>query len=72
MLRDNGRISHNAHWDYSYDSRLDTIQATVLRAKLERYEMIRLDVQYLQGWSFASELRILAITRPAMLRGGGM
>jgi dTDP-4-amino-4,6-dideoxygalactose transaminase len=72
MLRDNGRISHNAHRDYSYDSRLDTIQVMVLRAKLERYEMIQLDMHYLQGWSFASELRILARTLPAMLRGGGM
>lgn len=36
MLCDNGRISHNAHSDYSYDSRLDTIQLMVLRAKLER------------------------------------
>jgi dTDP-4-amino-4,6-dideoxygalactose transaminase len=72
MLRDNGRISHNAHRDYSYDSRLDTIQVMVLRAKLERYEMIQLDAQYLQGWSFAGELRILARTLPAILRGGGM
>jgi hypothetical protein len=72
MLRDNGRISHNAHQDYSYDSRLDTIQVTMLQAKLERYEMIQLDVRYLQGWSFAGELRILARTLTAMLRGGGM
>ena len=68
----NGRISHNAHQDYSYDSRLDTIQVRMLQAKLERYEMIQLDVHYLQGWSFASELWILARTLPAMLRGGDM
>jgi lipopolysaccharide/colanic/teichoic acid biosynthesis glycosyltransferase len=35
-------------------------------------EMVQLDVQYLQGWSFAGDLRILARTVPAMLRGGGV
>jgi lipopolysaccharide/colanic/teichoic acid biosynthesis glycosyltransferase len=34
--------------------------------------MIQLDAQYLQGWSFAGELRIPARTLTAMLRGGGM
>jgi dTDP-4-amino-4,6-dideoxygalactose transaminase len=36
MLRDHGRISHYAHQHYGYNSRLDGIQAVVLRAKLER------------------------------------
>lgn len=36
MLRDHGRISHYAHQHYGYNSRLDAIQAVVLRAKLER------------------------------------
>src|SRR5262249_53847624 len=36
ILRDHGRISHYAHQDYGYNSRLDAIQAAVLRAKLER------------------------------------
>jgi lipopolysaccharide/colanic/teichoic acid biosynthesis glycosyltransferase len=35
-------------------------------------EMVQLDVQYLQGWSFAGDLRILARTVPALLRGGGV
>ncbi|HVB79023.1 MAG TPA: sugar transferase [Candidatus Binataceae bacterium] len=35
-------------------------------------EMVRLDVQYLQDWSFAGDLRILARTLPALLRGGGV
>ena len=35
-------------------------------------EMVRLDVQYLQSWSFSGDLRILARTVPAMLRGGGV
>jgi len=35
-------------------------------------EMVQLDVQYLQGWSFAGDLRILARTLPALLRGGGV
>lgn len=35
-------------------------------------EMVRLDVQYLQSWSFAGDLRILARTVPALLRGGGV
>lgn len=36
LLRDHGRLSHYAHQDYGYNSRLDAIQAAVLRAKLER------------------------------------
>jgi len=36
ISRDHGRISHYAHQDYGYNSRLDAIQAAVLRAKLER------------------------------------
>jgi dTDP-4-amino-4,6-dideoxygalactose transaminase len=35
-LRDHGRISHYAHHELGYNARLDTIQAAVLRAKLER------------------------------------
>jgi exopolysaccharide biosynthesis polyprenyl glycosylphosphotransferase len=35
-------------------------------------EMVRLDVQYLQSWSFTGDLRILARTLPALLRGGGV
>jgi exopolysaccharide biosynthesis polyprenyl glycosylphosphotransferase len=35
-------------------------------------EMVRLDVQYLQDWSLAGDLRILARTVPALLRGGGV
>ena len=36
ISRDHGRISHYAHQDYGYNSRLDAVQAAVLRAKLER------------------------------------
>ena len=35
-------------------------------------EMVRLDVQYMENWSFTSDLRILARTLPVLLRGGGM
>lgn len=35
-------------------------------------EMVELDVQYLQSWSFTGDLRILARTVPAMLRGSGV
>jgi dTDP-4-amino-4,6-dideoxygalactose transaminase len=35
-LRDHGRISHYAHHELGYNARLDSIQAVVLRAKLER------------------------------------
>lgn len=35
-------------------------------------EMVRLDVKYLQDWSLAGDLRILARTLPALLRGGGV
>jgi dTDP-4-amino-4,6-dideoxygalactose transaminase len=37
-LRDHGRLSHYAHRSYGYNARLDTLQAAVLRAKLERLE----------------------------------
>jgi dTDP-4-amino-4,6-dideoxygalactose transaminase len=35
-LRDHGRISHHAHSEWGYNARLDSMQAAVLRAKLER------------------------------------
>jgi dTDP-4-amino-4,6-dideoxygalactose transaminase len=37
-LRDHGRISHYSHDAYGYNARLDTLQAAVLRAKLEHLE----------------------------------
>ena len=38
LLRDHGRISHYAHEEFGYNSRLDAIQAIVLRAKLGRLD----------------------------------
>lgn len=35
-------------------------------------EMVRLDVQYMENWSFASDLRILARTVPVLFKGEGM
>jgi len=35
-------------------------------------DMVRLDVQYMENWSFSSDLRILARTLPVLLRGGGV
>jgi dTDP-4-amino-4,6-dideoxygalactose transaminase len=37
-LRDHGRDSHYSHTTLGYNARLDTLQAAVLRAKLERLE----------------------------------
>lgn len=37
-LRDHGRISHYAHQEFGYNGRLDSIQAAVLRAKLEKLD----------------------------------
>jgi dTDP-4-amino-4,6-dideoxygalactose transaminase len=37
-LRDHGRLSHYTHSALGYNARLDTIQAIVLRAKLERLD----------------------------------
>ncbi len=37
-LRDHGRMSHYAHRAYGYNARLDTLQAAVLLAKLERLD----------------------------------
>ena len=41
ILRDSGRISHNLHTLKGYNSRLDTLQATILRLKLK----------YLDNWN---------------------
>lgn len=38
LLRDHGRVSHYLHQESGYNARLDTIQAAVLLAKLERLE----------------------------------
>jgi len=35
-------------------------------------EMVRLDIQYLEDWSFIGDLRILARTMPVVLRGSGV
>ena len=35
-------------------------------------QMVRLDVQYMENWSFTSDLRILARTVPVLLRGSGV
>lgn len=42
------------------------------RNQLSFDEMVRLDVQYMENWSFTSDLRILARTLPVLLKGGGM
>lgn len=41
------------------------------RNRLSFDEMVRLDVQYLEDWSFAGDLKILARTVPVLLRGSG-
>lgn len=35
-------------------------------------DMVRLDVQYLENWSLATDLKILALTMPELVRGGGL
>jgi lipopolysaccharide/colanic/teichoic acid biosynthesis glycosyltransferase len=35
-------------------------------------EMVRLDLQYLDEWSLAGDLRILLRTVPTLLRGSGL
>jgi exopolysaccharide biosynthesis polyprenyl glycosylphosphotransferase len=42
------------------------------RNRLSFEEMVRLDVQYLEDWSLAGDLKILARTLPALLRGEGV
>ena len=42
------------------------------RNQLSFDEMVELDVQYLEDWSLTGDLRILARTVPAMLRGSGV
>ena len=38
LLRDHGRLSHYVHEICGYNARLDTMQAAVLRAKLEKLD----------------------------------
>jgi dTDP-4-amino-4,6-dideoxygalactose transaminase len=38
VLRDHGRLSHYLHRESGYNARMDTLQAAVLLAKLERLE----------------------------------
>lgn len=42
------------------------------RNELSFDEMVRLDVQYLEDWSLLGDLKILARTLPAMIRGSGV
>jgi lipopolysaccharide/colanic/teichoic acid biosynthesis glycosyltransferase len=35
-------------------------------------EMVRLDVHYIEDWSLAGDLKILARTVPVLLRGDGV
>jgi exopolysaccharide biosynthesis polyprenyl glycosylphosphotransferase len=42
------------------------------RNRLSFEEMVQLDVQYLQDWSFLGDLKILARTVPVLLRGMGV
>ncbi len=42
------------------------------RNHLSFEDMIRLDVQYLENWSLATDLKILARTMPELVRGGGV
>jgi len=42
------------------------------RNHLSFEDMIRLDVQYLENWSLAMDLKILARTMPELVRGGGL
>jgi exopolysaccharide biosynthesis polyprenyl glycosylphosphotransferase len=42
------------------------------RNRLSFDEMVRLDVQYLEDWSLANDLKILIRTVPAMVRGSGV
>jgi exopolysaccharide biosynthesis polyprenyl glycosylphosphotransferase len=42
------------------------------RNQLSFDEMVRLDVQYLEDWSLLGDLKILARTLPALLRGSGV
>lgn len=41
------------------------------RNRLSFDDMVRLDMQYLEDWSFSGDLKILARTVPALLRGSG-
>jgi exopolysaccharide biosynthesis polyprenyl glycosylphosphotransferase len=42
------------------------------RNRLSFSEMVRLDLQYLEDWSFAGDLRILARTVTVLMRGSGV
>ena len=58
-LRDHGRLSHYAHSAYGYNARLDTLQAAVLRPKLE----------HLEDWN-AQRRRMAALYRETLPKEG--
>jgi dTDP-4-amino-4,6-dideoxygalactose transaminase len=60
MLRDHGRISHYAHQECGFNSRLDTLQAAVLSAKLTR----------LDNWN--ASRRVIAHTYDELLKDTGV
>jgi dTDP-4-amino-4,6-dideoxygalactose transaminase len=49
-LRDHGRLSHYAHQEYGYNARLDSLQAAVLNAKLQRLEAWNARRRLIAGW----------------------
>ncbi len=59
-LADHGRTSHYGHEDYGYNAGLDTIQAAVLRAKLE----------HLDAWN--QRRRAIAARYRELLNGSGV
>ncbi|HLH75386.1 MAG TPA: DegT/DnrJ/EryC1/StrS family aminotransferase [Candidatus Binataceae bacterium] len=49
-LRDHGRLSHYAHQEYGYNARLDSLQAVVLNAKLQRLEAWNARRRLIASW----------------------
>jgi len=60
LLRDHGRLSHYLHQESGYNARMDTVQAAVLLAKLER----------LEEWN--ARRRAIARRYRELLSGGGV
>jgi len=42
------------------------------RSRLSFEDMVRLDLQYLENWSLATDIKILVRTMPELLRGSGL
>jgi dTDP-4-amino-4,6-dideoxygalactose transaminase len=68
QLRDHGRITKHEHAVVGFNSRLDTLQAAILRVKLRRLEQWNSNRQRIASW-YAAELANAGVKTPSVQDG---